>query len=233
MHNEKSLSIVGHLEELRRRIILCLVSVFVASFASFYFSGDILKFLSRPIEKLVFISPTEAFLIHIKIAMFAGLLVSLPVIIYQVWRFVAVGLMECERKRVFLYGPCSFLLFLAGAFFSFFVVVPIGLRFLLSFRMSDLEPMISVARYISFITRMVLVFGVVFQMPVVSIFLTRVGILTPKFLAEKRRYAILFVFIIAAILTPPDVISQMLLGLPMILLYEISIFFSKLVRRRN
>jgi len=187
--------------------------------------------LKRPFpHSLVFISPQEPFIITLKIAIFGGIIFALPMIIYQAWQFISSGLKEKEKRYLLLYTPFSLLLFLSGAGFAYFVAIPVGLRFLLSFGASSLEPMISISRYLSFITLMIFSFGIVFELPLVSLFLVKIGIVSPQFLAKKRKIAIIAIFVLAALLTPSiDAFTQILLAVPLLILYELSIWLAKMV----
>lgn len=185
--------------------------------------------MKRPFpHSLVFISPQEPFVITLKIALFGGIIIALPMIIYQAWQFVSLALKEKEKRYLLFYGPFSLLLFLSGASFAYFVAIPVGLRFLLSFGGSSLEPMISISKYLSFITVTILTFGIVFELPLVSLFLVRIGIISPQFLAKNRKVAIIAIFVLAAILTPSiDAFTQILLAVPLVILYEVSIWLAK------
>ncbi|MFH1478293.1 MAG: twin-arginine translocase subunit TatC [Candidatus Omnitrophota bacterium] len=226
--NTKRLTFVEHLEELRTRMIKCLIFLAIASFSVYFFREHILDLAVRPVGTLVFISPQEAFIANLKIAFFGGLFLSSPFFIYQIWLFILYGMDNVLRRHIVLLGFVSFVLFLVGSFFGYFLIVPIGLRFLLSFATDHIVPMISVGKYISFVGLLTLVFGVVFELPLAILFLVKLRIVTPKFLIEKRRYAIVIIFIVSAIFTPPDVVTQCLLAIPLLVLYELSILLSKL-----
>jgi sec-independent protein translocase protein TatC len=183
--------------------------------------------------KLIFLSPTEGFMIYIKVSLFSGLVVSIPFVAYQFWKFIVPGLLERERKLV---APVVFfttMCFAVGAAFAYYVIIPFGLRFLLSFQTDFLEANLTIGKYLGFVVTIILVFGVVFELPVLSFFLTKVGILTPEFLRAKRRYGIALIFIMAALLTPPDIFTQLMLAGPLIMLYEISIGVSRMVKRNE
>ena len=172
---DRRLSLVEHLEELRGRLVICLASVFLFSLASYFYAGKILSLLIKPVGKLVFIKPQEAFLSYLKIALFSGIFLSLPVIFYQIWKFVFVGLLPKEKKYIFTYGPLSFFLFLVGAGFSYQVVLPLSLKFLVDrFSSNTLESMLSISNYISFVGTFLLAFGVVFELPLIVLFLTKI-----------------------------------------------------------
>ena len=230
--NEKVMPFLDHLEELRRRLLKAIASVFILSIGSYFFSKQLMAILLRPNPdkgKLpIFLSPTEGFMIYIKISIFAGVILSLPVIFYQLWKFVSPGLYKKERKYTLLIVVFSTLFFLIGALFCYFVVIPYGLNFLLGFGSGQIEPNIQIKEYLKFVTLLILVFGIIFELPLLSFFLTKLGILTPEFLRTKRRYGIVTIFIAAAVLTPTtDIVSQLLLAVPLMILYEISIWVSK------
>lgn len=231
--SDQKLALIEHLTELRSRIIKALVFIVAASCLLYGFVDTILLSLIRPVGRLVFIAPHEAFVSRIKIVLFGGLFISSPFVLYQTWRFVSSGLKSNERKYIGIFGPLSLIFFFAGALFGYFVIVPIGMNFLLGFSTDTLIPMISVSRYISFVGVLTLSFGVVFELPLAILFLTKIGMVTPEFLSSKRKHAIVLMFVTAAILTPPDVITQCLMALPLLVLYEISILFSRLGSRRN
>lgn len=229
----RKLSLLEHLDELRKRIIISLLFVLAASIFSYFFAKDILFFLAGPIGDLIFISPQEAFLSYVKVSLLCGLILSSPFVLFQAWQFIGEGLNQKEIKNVLWFTPLSFFFFIIGAAFGFFVIVPIGLKFLLGFATDFMIPMITVSRYISFIGMLTLSFGIVFELPVAAIFLTKIGIVTPTFLSSKRRYAVVLIFIVAALLTPPDIITQCLMAIPLLLLYELSIVFSRLAYKNS
>ncbi|OGX40223.1 MAG: twin arginine-targeting protein translocase TatC [Omnitrophica WOR_2 bacterium RIFCSPLOWO2_12_FULL_50_9] len=229
--NPDDLSFVGHLEELRSRLIKSLLAVLVAACFFYAFIDKILVVLIQPVGKVVFTSPADAFVARVTLTLYGGVLLALPVIIYQVWRFVAVGLKDNERKYIFLLAPFSLLFFLAGGLFAYFIMIPVSLRFLLSFSSDFIVPMITIKNYISFVGMMILAFGAVFELPMVLVFLTKIGIVTPQFLAEKRRHAIVFILIVSALLTPPDAVTQIIMSVPLVVLYEIGIMACRLTRR--
>ena len=227
-----NLSFFDHLEELRSRLIKCLL-IFVFAAAAFSpFIDALIIWLARPVGKLVFTSPPDAFLARFTIDLFGGFFLALPYILFQVWQFVASGLKEEERRYVLIFGPISLVLFLLGMIFAYFVAIPFAMQFLLSYSSDYMVPMITVNHYISFVGSLLLAFGVVFEMPLVLMFLTVIGIATPAFLEQKRKHAIVLIFMISAILTPPDVITQIMMAVPLMILYEISIFIAKLIGQR-
>lgn len=228
---QRQVSFLDHLDELRARIVKIIVLIFLSSCFFYAFVDKFLTFLAKPVGRLFFLSPAEAFLAHIHLALLGGFLIAFPFVLYQIWAFVAGGLTEKERKHILFFAPFSFVSFVLGIAFGYFVMVPISLQFLLSFSSASIIPMITVNQYISFLQTFVLAFGVVFELPLVLAFLTKIGIATPEFLKQKRRYAIVLILIASAVLTPPDVISQLLMAVPLIFLYEIGIIFSKMYYR--
>lgn len=228
---DNKLTLVEHLDELRSRVIKSVIFIFICSCVVYNYVDVLLSILVKPVGELVFIEPQEAFVTNIKIAVFGGLFLSSPFVIYHIWRFVSAGLSSSEKKYALLFGPVSFLFFLLGTSFGYFIIVPIGMHFLLGFATDFIAPMITVSRYISFIANLTFAFGVVFQLPLIILFLTKVGIVTPAFLSSKRKHAIVVIFILAATLTPPDVVTQALMAVPLLILFEIGSIFSKLAYR--
>jgi sec-independent protein translocase protein TatC len=225
MENEKRLTLIEHLDELRKRIINCLLAVLVTSGISYIKVKDILHFLIKPLKHAVFISPMEVFVVYIKVALFCGMVLASPIILFQIWQFVVVALTKSEKKYVALMLPPSLLFFLMGGAFAYFVIIPFSIKFLLSFSTEYLTPMISVNSYISFIGILILATGMVFELPIVILFLNAIGIVSPKALRRNYKFVIVFIFIIAAVITPtPDIFTQILVAVPMLLLYEISIW---------
>jgi len=229
---DKELTLVEHLEELRRRIIVSLILVTVISVFAFPFTSKVLTILRAPssgmIEKLVFFNPAEAFLIHIKIAFFTGLVISVPVILYQLWAFISPAIGHKTKRHGILFLISSIGTFALGVSFGFFVLLPTALKFLLTFAGDALEPVISVSSYMSFVLGLTLGCGLVFEMPVLSFLLSKLGIINHRFLRSVWKYAVIIIFIIAAIVTPtPDVFNMTILALPMLFLYEVSIWVSR------
>lgn len=232
--NGKDISLLDHIEELRSRLLKCALCVLFCGGVVFHFNETILGFLARPVGKLVFIEPVEAFTTYIKVAFWGGLFLASPYCIFQIWRFVEAGLEPKEKRFVYVFLPASFLLFVTGVVFGFIVIISVGIRFLLSFGGNFMTPMISISKYVSFVGAMSLAFGVVFQLPLVMLFLTKVGLLRPLAFSSKRRYVIVAIFIASGILTPsPDVFSQLSMAIPLLFLYEIGIVLSKVAYRRR
>lgn len=228
---ERELTLVEHLNELRKRIILSLVALGIASVVSLPFAVNLLKILKLPasglIERLAFFSPQEAFLIYMRIAFLCGLIISMPIILYQIWAFIAPAIEErLKRHATYFIIFCS-LAFITGCLFAYFILIPPALKFLLSFAKEDLEPVISASKYISFVASLILGCGLVFQMPALSLILTKLGIINSRILRKKYKYAIVIIFVVAAIITPtPDAFNMLILALPMFFLYELSIWIA-------
>jgi sec-independent protein translocase protein TatC len=232
---EKKMPWVGHLEELRNRLLKCLASVGLCFAVAFFFSDHLFSWLKQPLRaELVFLSPAEAFWAHLKVSLFGGFLLSLPVLFYQVWSFVVPGLFRHERKYGLIFILFSALFFLLGLTFCSLVVLPFALHFLITFGSNaGIKPTISVGLYVDFVLKLLLAFGLIFQLPLVITLLSRLGLLTSEFLSRHRRYAVLLAFIAAAILTPtPDVFNQTLMAGPIILLYELGILSARLFAKR-
>ncbi len=232
---ERKMSFFDHLAELRIRIIWSVVATGLGFAATVYFSDRIIKFMARPLNvKLAFLTPTEAFWVSMKVAMIAGLFLALPVVLYQVWAFVSPGLLPHERRYALPFVLIGTLFFGIGVAFALWVVIPFAIQFLVSFgEKQDLTPVISVGSYVDFVLKFAVAFGVVFELPLAITLASRMGIVTPQFLAKQRKYAILINFILAAILTPtPDVFNQCLMAVPMCLLYELGILAARVFGRR-
>ena len=226
-------SFLVHLDELRRRLIIVLVVFAAATFVCYNFAGQILPLLIKPAGHLVFTSPTEGFSAYMMLAAVMGFLVSLPVTLYHVWGFVSGALRPQEKKFIAVFGPLSFIFFLLGAAFSYFVAIPLTYRFLMSFSSEYMRPMITVSHYMGFLANMLMAFGVTFELPLILAFLAKIGIATPEFLKQKRRHAVMIIFIVAAIVTPPDVVSQVLLAVPLLLLYELGVLLVGMVYKHK
>lgn len=228
------MSFLEHLEELRRRLIIIAAIIMIATVICYLFVEDILRILTLPAQdmKLIFLSPPEAFMANIRLAFMAGILVSMPFIIYQIVVFIMPALRRSEKRVVIPLVISMVLFFALGVSFGYCVVFPFAIRFFMSFATSELVPRFSISNYISFVTTFLLAFGIVFQTPLVFWFLGRIGILTPTFLSSNRKYAVLVIAIISAVITPPDIFSQLLMIGPLMVLYELGLFLVKVSQRK-
>lgn len=232
---EKPLTLSGHLEELRKRIIVVLIAVGITTVFSLPFASFLLKALKQPaaglIDKLAFFGPQEAFLIYIRISFFCGLIISMPVILYQLFAFVAPAIEERIKRQAGIFVFFCSIFFISGCLFAYFILIPPALRFLLSFAKDDLEPVISAGKYISFIASLVFASGLVFQMPVLSFIFTKLGIINSRILRGRYKYALVVILIVAAVITPtPDAFNMLMIAVPMLFLYEFSIWVSYFAR---
>ncbi len=235
------MGILEHLEELRRRLIHSIAIVLSCSFIAYCFADDIFNFLAKPLleilpemqNKMVFTSLPEVFFVHIRLAFFSGIFIAVPFLLYQLWKFVVPALHKEEKKLLVPFLFLSILLFITGAIFCYQLVLPWGFTFFLSYSSEVIIPMITLTDYFKLTTRLILVFGTIFEMPVLSAFLSRLGLLSPTWLRERRRYVIVIIFIIAAFLTPPDAVTQIMLAVPMLLLFELSIWTAVFFRRNR
>lgn len=250
-NDSSEMPFLQHLEELRWRLIRSVVAVLLAAIVAFFFADKILYFLQIPFDAavqmyseqsgaetikratLIYLAPTEGFMIQIKVSIFAGIIFTLPYIFFQIWQFVAPGLLAKEKKLVPRIIGASTLFFLIGAWFCWAVVLRFGLAFLLGFQSESLQATITINEYMSFVVLLILTFGLVFELPILSFFLTKMGIITSQAMRDKRSYSVVGIFIIAALVTPPDVFTQMALAIPLLILYELSIFVSKAVEKKK
>lgn len=217
-----------HLVELRRRLIVSLVILAAGSAAAYHFSGYFLGWLARPVGALVFVAPTEAFYTRLRLAVYGGFVLTLPLLLHQAWLFTARALDRRWRRLLLSMIPASYGLFLLGSSICLFLVVPAAMKFLLSYGSEGVKPMITLSSYLDFVTGLSLSFGAVFQLPLVLYGLNRMGILERSRLVEFRRHIYLLCFFGAALLTPgPDVVSQLCLALPALALFELTMLAMK------
>ena len=238
--DEKKLPLTSHLQELRKRLILSFIAVGVGFFVCYALKESLFDILAAPLLKvmpsggsLIFISVAEAFFTYMKVAFIAGLILTSPVILYQIWAFVAPGLYRHEKRYVVPFILLGSFFFALGIFFGYFVAIPVGFKFLLGYATDFIKPMPSMKEYLSFSIKFLLAFGLVFEFPVVLLILAKIGVVDSKKLARQRKYAILLIFIFAAVMTPPDLISQVLVALPLMGLYELSILLAKLFGKKS
>jgi len=240
MAEDEKLPFTGHLDELRKRLISCFLAVGIGFVLSYGFKELLFEILMLPLinvmppgEKLIFTGLPEAFFTYLKVALLSGLMLSAPIILYQFWMFVAPGLYDKERRLLFPIVILSTFFFLGGAFFGYFIVFPWGFKFFLSFASDMIRPLPSMKEYLSFSAKLLLAFGVVFEMPLVITFLAKLGLVSVDFLRKHRKYALLLFFVGAAILTPPDVVTQVMMAGPLMLLYEISIRGARIFQKKS
>lgn len=223
-------SLTEHLAELRIRIIYIILILLCGSGLSFYFSETLFELLRSPVAPhlpqggLVYTGIMDKFVAHIKVSILGGVILTSPLWLYQIWQFVAPGLYKKEKKYAILFLSSGTALFLSGVAFCYYVVYPMAFDWLFAFGGTTDVPMITIDEYLSFFVVTLLLFGVSFELPLVLVFLGMLGVVDQKFLREKRRYAIVILAVVSALLTPPDVLSQTFMLIPMLLLYESSIF---------
>ena len=230
-----TMSLIEHLEELRRRLIIIVIAIVAAAVVGFFFSGAVLDLLRIPLpsayDTIYFTSPADAFGVQVKIAGFMGIALAMPVILFHVWRFVTPGLTRQERRFVWPVMIAAILLFALGIVVGY-AIIPYALNFLLGFARPGLEPLLTIDGYVGFVTTMLLAFGLVLEFPIMLIGLARVGVLNHRRLAAQRRWAIVAIVLLAIVLTPGgDPISPLILGGVMYLLFEGSLFVIRMIRR--
>lgn len=240
MGSQEKQPFLNHLEELRKRLIVSAIAVGIGFVISYIFSERIFQILIEPLkavlpegDQLIFTGLPEMFLTYIKVSLVSGVLLSAPLIFYEMWMFVTPGLYRNEKKLVIPFVVSSTILFVGGALFGYFVVFPFGFKFFIGFSNEFVKALPSVKQYFAFSLKLLFAFGVVFELPVIIFFLAKLGLVTPEFLKQKRKYAILLTFVTAAILTPPDVITQCMMAGPLIVLYEVGIFVAGIARKKK
>jgi sec-independent protein translocase protein TatC len=245
---DKKMPLLDHLIELRQRLIWSVVALAICFILGYALSGVIFDFLVRPLQhiaspdgqrRMIFTAPTEAFFTYVKVAFFAAIFMSFPVVAAQIWMFVAPGLYKHEKKAFLPFLAATPLLFLLGAAFLYFLILPAALKFFASFEVPAAEGQMPIqleakmSEYLSLVMTLILAFGISFELPVLLVLLAKVGIVSSETLASKRRYAIVGIVAFAGVVTPPDVFSQLSLAVPMYLLYEISIWIAKFVEKKR
>jgi sec-independent protein translocase protein TatC len=232
--DEKNLTIVGHLDELRKRLIYSSIVLIVAVAIAYNYSETIVKHIVDIGGNMnfVFIAPAELLMSYVKIAVIGGFVVSAPFLILQIWLFISPGLTHTEKRTIAVSLFTGGLFLIAGVVFAYIVILPIMLQFFMGFKIEQIEEMISFSNYLSFVITTLLSFGLIFELPILMVILTRFRILKVDFIKKNRKYAVLVIFIIAAILSPPDVITQIILAGPMLVLFEVGILFSSVVEKK-
>ena len=247
--NNNSGSFVGHLTELRSRIVKSFIFLLLLFILSYIFSTEIYRFLVQPYadavlvknldRRLIFTALHEAFLTYLKVAFFAALFISSPFFLIQLWKFIAPGLYKNEKRALLPYLVATPILFILGGFIVYYLIMPLAIKFFLGFE-TVAEPGViaiqleaKVNEYLSLIMRLIFAFGISFQLPVILSLLARIGIIDSKYLRQRRKYFVVIIFAMAAVLTPPDPITQIGLALPLLLLYELSILTVKLIEKKE
>ena len=240
MVSDEKQPFLSHLEELRRRLIACAIGVGIGFVISYIFSERLFQWLIIPLmnvmpkgDQLIFTNLPEMFLTYLKVGFIGGILLAAPLLFYEMWMFVAPGLYQNEKRYLIPFVVSSTILFVGGSLFGYFVVFPFGFKFFIGFSNEYVKALPSVKQYFSFSIKLLFAFGVVFELPVVIYFLTKIGLVTPETLKRKRKYAILLTFTLAAILTPPDVITQCMMAGPLLVLYEIGILVARIARKKK
>ncbi len=247
-NDQKETSFVGHLVELRERLIHSIVFLFILFAVSYFFSEEIYSFLVNPYaeavkdnnldRRLIFTALQETFLTYLKVSFFTAFFFTSPYILMQIWKFIAPGLYDNEKSAILPYLIITPILFLLGGILVYYLIMPLAIKFFLSFESSALETSLpiqleaKVNEYLSLVMKLIFAFGLSFQLPVVLSLLARIRIVDSKFLKEKRKYVVVMIFAAAAILTPPDPITQIGLAVPLLILYELSIISVKLIEKK-
>ena len=223
-----------HIADLRKRLTISTITVVIMFFACFSFYEPILEWMMAPVKhalpagtSMIAVEIQETFFTAMKVAFFGGFIISLPVIFWQLWLFLAPGLYDHEKKLVVPFVFFATLMFLLGASFAYYIVVPVGFDFLIAFGNSVVSVLPSIGKYVGFFTKFLIGFGIAFELPVITFFLAKIGLVNDQMLKDFFRYAVVLIFIVAAVLTPPDVISQVLMAAPLLILYGVSIYIAK------
>ena len=247
--SEKKSSFVDHLTELRSRLVRSIIYLFLFFIVCYYFAENIYGFLVEPYaeavksdgsnRRMIFTALHETFITYLKVAFFAAMFISSPIILSQIWKFIAPGLYKNEKKALLPYLIATPTLFLLGGMLVYYLIMPLAIKFFLSFETSahlnnlPIQLEAKVNEYLSLIMRLIFAFGISFQLPVLLSLLARVGFVDSKYLKERRKYVIVIIFAVAALLTPPDPITQIGLGIPLLILYELSILSVSVIEKKK
>ena len=235
MNNSKDMSLINHLEELRWRILKSLASILVMAILTFNFADYLVYILTDPADNrginLQTLTPQGMFMLKWNLALIGGVILSIPVITVQIWKFVSPGLYDKEQKILLPLIITAFLCFIIGGIFAYMVILPYSLNFFAGMVTENIDNNFDIHRYFSFVLALIIGSGVIFELPVLSFLFSSIGIVTPDFLRQYRREAIMITVVLSAIITPPDPISLIIMSIPMVILYEISIFISWFANR--
>ena len=235
MTSEPQMTIIEHLEELRSRLMQSIIAVAITTALCFAFTESIMRVLIAPAGiKPVFLRPTEMFITYFKVALLSGVLLAMPVLVYQTVQFIWPGLQGGERRYLRIIVPGATFSFVVGVLFTYFIVLPFALRYLVSFGGNLVEAKWAIGEYISFVTTLLFWSGIVFETPLIMFFLARLGLVTPQFLSKNRKFAVIIIAVIAAVITPtPDPFNMGLVMIPLLLMYEIGILLAKVAYRER
>jgi sec-independent protein translocase protein TatC len=231
MTDDARLTLVEHLGELRKRVIISCIAIIIGALACYNYIDDIIQIVVKPAAGLdfIYLSPPELFLAYVKISLVLGLVVALPILLFQIWMFIKPGLKQKEKKYVLFAMFMGIIFFVMGITFAYYIIIPMTIQFFIKMSIDQIAPLFSFANYISFISSLLLSFGLVFELPLIVILLTQLGLVAPNTFKKYRKLVILGIFIVAAVLTPPDIVSQTMMAVPMLLLYEFSIIISTII----
>ncbi|HLR01486.1 MAG TPA: twin-arginine translocase subunit TatC [Virgibacillus sp.] len=235
-NQDREMNVISHISELRNRLIVTAIFFVLFFFIGFYYVKDIYAFFEHDFDfdfKLTILSPGEIIWIYFTIAGIVALICTLPVIMLQLWLFISPGLKSNEKKATLAYIPATFLLCVGGLVFGYFLFIKLILPFLLSLNNDMFQEMFTVSKYFKFLFRITIPFAILFEIPIISMFLTSLGIMTPQFMRKTRKYAYFILLIVGALVTPPDIFLQLVVAVPLFIIYEISIYLSSVVYRKK
>jgi sec-independent protein translocase protein TatC len=231
---------IEHLEELRKRLIVSLIAIGIGFIICYIFSKEIFSFLMMPLQRalpsgatMIFTTPAEAFFTYMKVGLLVGVFAASPIVLYQIWLFVAPALYSHEKRYVIPFVSSSTILFIGGAAFGYFIVFPAFAKFFMHFATDFILPAPRLKESFSFCAMLLITFGLTFELPLFIFFLARVGVIDSRMLARNRKYVIILIFIVAAILTPPDPLSQVMMAVPLVALYEVSIWVARIFGKKQ
>ncbi|GAB6086596.1 twin-arginine translocase subunit TatC [Alkaliphilus crotonatoxidans] len=233
--DELRLTLIQHLEELRKRVIIIAIVMIAGAVISYQFIDTIIEIVTKPASQLdfIYLSPPELFVAYIKISLVVGVVLTLPITLFQIWLFVKPGLTKKERANLLFALFMAIIFFLLGILFAYYVIIPLTIQFFVKVSTQQIAPLFSFENYIGFISSLLLAFGLTFEMPLIILLLTHLNLITPAALKKYRKMIILVIFVVSAVLTPPDIISQCLMAAPMILLFELSLILSSIIYRKK